>query len=55
MDDNKTNVYLEDTEKNFKRKVFDIFSKKSPTAYSDKDGLIVIPLAKHKNNRQLRQ
>ena len=48
MDDKKTNMTFEDAEKDFKKKVFDIFSEKRSGIYRDKDGLIVVPVAKQK-------
>lgn len=46
MDDKKTNTTFEDAEKDFKSKAFDVFSKKLRGVYRDKDGLIVVPVAK---------
>lgn len=48
MDDKKTNMTFDDAEKDFKKKVFDIFSEKHSGIYRDKDGLIVVPVAKQK-------
>ena len=49
MDDKKTNMTFDDAEKDFKKKVFDIFSEKHSGIYRDKDGLIVVPVAKQKD------
>lgn len=46
MDDKKTNMAFDDAEKDFKKKVFGIFSEKHSGIYRDKDGLIVVPLSK---------
>ena len=50
MDDKKTNMTFDDAEKDFKKKVFDIFSEKHSGIYRDKDGLIVVPVAKKKSS-----